>query len=473
MSKGLSVSKSDDFSAWYAEVIQKAQLIEHTDVSGCMIMRPGSYAMWESIQAFLDKEFKSRGVENAYFPLLIPEHLLTKEADHVEGFAPEVAWVTQAGDSDLNERLAIRPTSETVMYDAYRKWVRSHRDLPLKLNQWVNVVRWEFKHPRPFLRTREFLWQEGHTAFATKEEALEEVHDILSVYKQAYEDVLAVPVLAGEKSVAERFAGADMTLSLEALFPDGKAIQACTSHYLGTNFSEAFGIQYMSEDSTNEFVHQNSWGFTTRSIGVMIGVHGDDKGLVLPPRVAPTPVVVVPIVFANKPDVSKKVLDAAKQLCDEHGWRLDDRDGYSPGHKFSEHELKGVPVRIEIGPRDLDQEQVVVARRDTSEKESVPIAEVGSYVEQLLVDIQDSLFARAKKYLEEHIKDVSSVDELKRVVDDGFIARADWCASAESEQRLKESTGAKSLTSAGEPRGTSCFESGEQAVKSYYFGRSY
>ncbi len=472
MSKGLSVSKSEDFSAWYAEVIQKAELIEHTDVSGCMILRPDSYAIWEGIQGFLDRAFKQRGVRNAYFPLLIPEHLLTKEADHVEGFAPEVAWVTHAGDSELSERLAIRPTSETIMYDAYKKWIRSHRDLPLKLNQWTNVVRWEFNHPRPFLRTREFLWQEGHTAYATKQEAVAEVEDILSLYKQAYEELLAVPVLAGEKSVSERFAGAEKTLSLEALFPDGKAIQACTTHYLGTNFSEAFDIQFTDENSERRYVHQNSWGFTTRSIGVMIAVHGDDQGLVLPPRVAPTPVVVVPIVFANKPEVSEKVLSVAKELCEEHGWYLDDRDGYSPGHKFSEHEMKGVPVRIELGPRDLDQEQVIVARRDTSEKEAVSLSAVGSFVNQLLEDIQESLLVKARKRLEDRIFAVSSLEELESVVEKGGIARAAWCGSAASEERIKQSTGAKSITSAGETSG-SCFESGEAATKEFYFARSY
>lgn len=472
MSKGMSVSKKDDFSAWYAEVVLKARLIEHTGVSGCMIMRPNSYSVWETIQRFMDDELRSRGVRNAYFPLLIPENLLVKEADHVEGFAPEVAWVTHAGESELGERLAIRPTSETVMYDAYQKWIRSHRDLPLKLNQWANVVRWEFNHPRPFLRTREFLWQEGHSAFVTKEEAIAEVEDIIGLYQDVYENLLAVPVLCGEKSVGERFAGAQKTLSLEALFPDGKAIQACTSHYLGTNFSEAFGIEFLDENSQKQLVHQNSWGFTTRSIGIMIGIHSDDKGLVLPPKVASRPVVVVPITFSNKPEVSKEVLEVARGLCEDHGWFLDDRDGYSPGHKFSEHELEGVPVRIEIGPRDVERQSAVVARRDTSAKESVKLSEIGSYVSDLLDDIQDSLFTRAKKHLDESIVDVSNVDELREAVDKGLIARANWVDSIDSENRIKQATGAKSITSAGEATGE-CFESGEDASMKFYFARSY
>ena len=472
MAKGITVSKQEDFSEWYTQIIQKAQLVEYTDVSGCMILRPDAFSLWESIQQFLQSEFDKRGVRNAYFPLFIPEKLLTKEEDHVEGFAPEVAWVTHGGNSELSERLAIRPTSETIMYDAYSKWIQSHRDLPLKLNQWVNVVRWEFKHPRPFLRTREFLWQEGHTAYSNADDAADEVQDILSVYQKCFEDLMAIPVLSGKKSAAEKFAGAEYTLSLESLFPDGKAIQACTSHFLGQNFAKAFDISFLDEDENKQYPYQNSWGLSTRSIGVMLGIHGDDRGIVLPPRIARIKAVLVPIVFSNKPDQSEKVMQKAKELCDEFGWHLDDRDNYSPGHKFAQWELKGIPLRIELGPRDLDNDQVVVARRDSGEKQSVSFDMLQTVIPSLLEDIQQSLYDKAKAHLDSSIVEVSSVEELQQVVDDKKIAKAVWCASVDSEARIKEATGAKSLTSAGDVSGK-CFESGEDASVMYYFGKSY
>ncbi|MFT4249743.1 MAG: proline--tRNA ligase [Candidatus Woesearchaeota archaeon] len=472
MSKGITVRKEKDFSEWYTQVILKSGLVEYTDVSGCMILRPDSFTLWESVQSFLQAEFDKRGVRNAYFPLFIPEKLLTKEEDHIEGFSAEVAWVTHGGNSELSERLAIRPTSETIMYPAYSKWIQSHRDLPLKLNQWCNVVRWEFKHPRPFLRTREFLWQEGHTAYADAQEAKDEVQDIIELYARVYEELMAVPVLVGRKSEAEKFAGADYTLSIESLFPDGKAIQACTSHYLGQNFSKAFDITFLDENGDKQFVYQNSWGFTTRSIGVMLGVHGDDKGLVLPPRIARMKAVLVPIVFSKDPEGSKKVLAKAKALCEEFGWHLDDRDNYSPGHKFSEWELKGIPLRIELGPRDLEKQQVVVARRDTSEKQTVSFNKLKTVIPTLLEDIQQSLYEKAKAHLDSSIVEVTSLEELKRVVEEKKIAKAVWCGTSSSEARIKEVTGAKSLTSAGEESGV-CFESGEKASIAYYFGKSY
>ncbi len=471
MVKGLVAKKSDDFSAWYADVVLKAELIEHTSVSGCMVYRPGSFAIWEALQRFLDSEFKKLGVQNAYFPSLIPESLLTKEADHVEGFAPEVAWVTHGGDKELSERLAIRPTSETIMYESYGKWIRSYRDLPLKLNQWCNVVRWEFKHPRPFLRGREFLWQEGHTVHASEESARQEVYAILDVYRRAYEEILAVPVLAGAKSIAERFAGADTTTSLEALFPDGKAVQACTSHYLGTGFAQAFNITFLDASGQQQFGHQNSWGFSTRSIGIMIGVHGDDKGLVLPPRIAPVPVVVVPITFSKDKEGSQNVLSVAQDLCDTHGWHLDNRD-QSPGSRFAEWEMKGIPVRIELGPRDLQNNTVVVVRRDTSEKAVVSLNEVAQHVSVLLEDIQKSLFVQAKKHLDASIVEVSSLSELKDVVEQGKIGVACWVDSPENEEEIKKVTGAKSLTSASEKEGM-CVVSGKKVSSRHYFGKSY
>ena len=469
---GVTAEKQDAFSEWYTQTILKAELIEYTDVSGCIVYRPGSFAMWETVQAFLDAEFKKLGVKNAYFPLFIPEKLLQQEADHIEGFAPEVAWVTHAGDSPLSERLAIRPTSETIMYQAFAKWIRSHRDLPLLLNQWTNVVRWEFKHPTPFLRGREFLWQEGHTAHATKKAAEKEVAVILDIYRRCYEELMAIPVLAGQKSEKEKFAGAEYTLSLEALFPNGKAIQACTSHHLGQNFSKAFDISFQNAQGEKAFVYQNSWGFTTRSLGVMIGIHGDDKGLVLPPRIAPIKVVVVPITFSKKPEASAQVLERARKLCAENNWHLDDRDHHSPGFRFSEWELKGVPVRIEIGPRDLEKDVVVVSRRDQEGKQEVPIAQAATVVDNLLEEIQASLFARAKEKLESSITDVSSREELKAVVSEGKLARAAWCGSVESEEEIKAATGAKSLNMQA-PSDDACFVTGEPAQGVFVFGKSY
>lgn len=466
---GVKAKKSEDFSEWYADVIQKAELIEHSRVSGCMVLRPHGYALWEAVQQFLDAELKQMGVENAYFPLLIPESLLQKEADHIEGFAPEVAWVTHTGDSELSERLAIRPTSETIMYDSYGKWIQSYRDLPLKLNQWCNVVRWEFNHPQPFLRTREFLWQEGHTAFATAEDAAQEVQDIIELYARAFEEVFAVPVFIGKKSEKEKFAGADYTLSIETFFPNGKAIQAATSHFLGQNFSKPFEIAFMDENEQKQYVFQNSWGFTTRSIGVMIGMHGDDNGLVLPPRASRIKAVIVPITIKKKPEASEQVMKAANALAKEFGWHLDDRDK-SPGFKFNEWELKGIPVRIELGPRDLESNTCVVARRDTGEKASVPLNEVGGFVNQLLDQIQLDMLSRAREWLEAQVVDVSSLDELKQVVEQGKIGRAFWCGC--DEQAIRDATdGAKSLNGV-EAEGT-CFVSGKPASMQFMFAKSY
>jgi prolyl-tRNA synthetase len=471
---GITAKKEDNFSEWYTQAITKAELIDYSSVSGCMVIRPYGYAIWEKIQSHLDGEFKKRGVKNAYFPLFIPETLLTKEAEHVEGFAPEVAWVTHGGDSELAERLAIRPTSETIMYESYAKWIRSHRDLPLLINQWCNVVRWEFKHPVPFLRTREFLWQEGHTAHATKEGASAEAADILEVYANAFSEVFAVPMWKGQKSAKEKFAGADYTLSVETLFPNGKAIQGATSHFLGQNFAKAFGIEFLDDKEQRQHVWQNSWGFSTRSIGIMIGVHGDDKGLVLPPKAAPIPVVVVPIVFAKKPEASEKILSLAKKLASSNSWELDDREGYSPGFKFNEWELKGVPVRVEIGPRDLESDSVTLVRRDTGEKEQVAVKDAPKRVLALLDDIQASLLKKREEWLSGQVVDVSSVEDLKKVVSKGKIGRAPWCGSPESEERIKAATGAKSLNGELSGGAGACFEDPDcKAIGVFLFGKSY
>jgi len=413
---GLTVKKSDDMSEWYQQVVQKSELIEYSSVSGCVVFRPYSYSIWEKIQEFFDKEIKKRGVKNAYFPLFIPEALLKKEQAHVEGFTPEVAWVTEAGHSKLNERLAIRPTSETIMYENYAKWIKSWRDLPLKINQWCNVVRWEFNNPVPFLRTREFLWQEGHTAFASKEEAEKEVLDILALYKRVCEELLAMPVIEGQKTEHEKFAGALYTTSIETFLPSGKGIQVATSHCLGQHFSTAFDINFLDEKGEKHFVWQNSWGISTRTLGIMILMHGDDKGLVLPPAIASVQVVIVPIVFEN---TKQEVLAAANSVTAAlHHTRahLDDRDNYSPGWKFNEWELKGVPLRIEIGPKDVAAKSVVIIRRDTGEKEKVAFDMVVQRINALLQDIQQSMLAKAKKQLDNNTVTVKRWEDFTLAV---------------------------------------------------------
>ncbi|MEM4247223.1 MAG: proline--tRNA ligase [Candidatus Woesearchaeota archaeon] len=475
---GITVKKDKDFSEWYTQVIQRAGLIEYTDVSGCMIIRPYAYAMWERFQEWFNARIKAMGVSNAYFPLFIPEKLFMKETKHVEGFSPEVAWVTMGGHTKLPERLAIRPTSETIMYDAYSKWVKSWRDLPLKINQWCNVVRWEFKHPVPFLRTREFLWQEGHTVHATQESADKEAHQILELYAQAYEELFAIPVIKGKKSEKEKFAGANYTLSLETFLPVGKAIQCCTSHSLGQNFAKPFNIQYLDEKGKKQYAWQNSWGFTTRSIGIMTMFHGDDKGLVLPPAIAPIKAVIIPIVFD---ETKAKVLAAAeklhKTLQKEMPVHLDDRDGYTPGWKFNEWEMKGVPVRIEIGPKDLEKNQAVLVRRDTGEKKTVAIAEIQKTLPKILQDIQKNLYSKAKKFLESSITEVKDWDGFMNAIQNKKLVKAYWCANEECEDWIKDkSGGAKSINIPFDQPSritSTCVQCGKPAKVIAYFAKSY
>jgi len=443
---GITVKKSEDISEWYTQVIQKAELADYTDVSGCMVFRPRAYAIWEKLQQFFDNEIKKLGVQNAYFPLFIPEALLNKESEHVAGFAPEVAWVTQGGDSKLAERIAVRPTSETIMYDSYSKWIRSYRDLPLKINQWVNVVRWEFKHPIPFLRSREFLWQEGHTVFANKDEAEKEVLDILEIYKQVFEEMLAIPVIKGRKSENEKFAGADYTTSVETMAPSGKAVQAATSHHLGQRFAKSFNISFLNEKGEKSTPFQNSWGFSTRSIGAMILFHGDDKGLIIPPKIAQTHAVIVPILFD---DTREKVLKEARKIKDsikDFTVFLDDRDAYTPGWKFNEWELKGIPLRIEIGPKDVVNEQCVLVRRDTGEKLIIKLKDVSSKVKELLGSIQKSLFDKAQKFLSDNTVNPKNWNEFRAAIAQKKLVSAEWCESAECAEVIKNETeGAKVL----------------------------
>ncbi len=440
--QGITVKKDADMSEWYTQVIQKAELAEYTGVSGCMIYRPRVYAIWEKLQAFFDGEIKKLGVKNCYFPLFIPEALLKKEAEHIEGFAPEVAWVTHGGHSELPERLAVRPTSETIMYDAYSKWIRSYRDLPLKLNQWNNVVRWEFKHPVPFLRSREFLWQEGHTAFADKKGAEKEVLDILELYRRVSEEMLAVPVIKGIKSENEKFAGADYTTSVETMAPSGKAVQFATSHHLGQRFAKSFEISFLDEKGEKALPYQNSWGFSTRSIGAMVLFHGDDKGLVIPPKVAPLHVVIVPIMFEDtKEKVIAKAHEVAKHLQKTGiSVEVDDRDSYTPGWKFNEWEMKGVCIRIEIGPKDLENNQAVVVRRDIGKKEFVKLPDLPAHVPKELEKMQNDLYDKAKKQLDSNTVHVTAWKDFEKAVKEKKLIYAPWCCTAECAEHIKAAT---------------------------------
>lgn len=474
---GITVKKSDDFSEWYTQMILKGELIEYGPVSGCMIIRPYAYSIWESIQEFFNAEIKKMGIQNAYFPMLIPESLFHKEKEHVEGFNPEVAWVTQAGDNLLPERLAIRPTSETIMYDSYKKWIRSWRDLPLRINQWCNIVRWEFSHPVPFLRTREFLWQEGHTAFATRIEAEKEVFEILDLYAKIYEELYAVAVLKGIKSDNEKFAGALFTSSVEILFPNGKAIQGATSHLLGQNFSKAFDISFLNQNGEKDYVWQNSWGISTRSIGIMLGIHGDDKGVVMPPRVAPIQVVIVPIIFDDTKDKVLAKCDEIKKELEKHNVRttIDDSD-YRPGWKFNKWELKGVPIRIELGPKDLSSKKLKIVYRYNDEKEMIDIDthHVAAYVIKKLDEIQSKMLDNSKKILKDSIVPCNAIDDMKRIVEDKKIAYAPFCNDKDCEDFIKDKTGAKSLNMplGQKDEGLKCINCGKPA-RLFYFGKSY
>ena len=480
----LSVKKSEDISKWYTEVIQKADLIEYTDVAGCMIFKPNSYQIWEKIQAFLDGKIKEMGVKNAYFPLLIPKKLLCKEEDHVEGFAPEVAWVDYGGDTKLGERLAIRPTSETIMYDAYSKWIQSYRDLPLKMNQWCNIVRWEFKHPTPFLRNREFLWQEGHTVFETKEEADKDVLEALEAYRATYEDLLALPVTLGRKSVGEKFAGADYSYTAEPFSAvDGKAIQACTSHHLGQNFAKAFNITFLDKNQKKQYVYQNSWGLSTRSIGAMIMIHGDDRGLVIPPRAASQKVVIVPLLFKGKEEL---VLNKAKEIQEILGKEInaiiDDRNNVSAGFKFNEWELKGIPIRIEIGPRDLEENKVIIARRDLTEKKSIDLKkdlkDFKKVIEKELEDMHNAIFEKAKKAMEDVTVEITDFKSFEKAINEGKRCLVPWAESKKSEDEIKEKIGVKSSCipfkyKDKSLKGVNCFYSGKPATCWAYFCKSH
>jgi len=471
--------KAADLSEWYQAVCYRAELVSQSPVRGCLVLRPYGYGMWERLQAELDRRFKETGHENAYFPLLIPESLLVREAEHVEGFAPEVAWVTEGGGERLTERLAIRPTSEVIIGTMYSEWLQSYRDLPILINQWANVMRWE-KRTRPFLRTLEFLWQEGHTAHATEQEAAEEVARMLDVYRDVAENVAAVPVLLGEKSTSERFAGATHTYSIEALMPDGKALQAGTSHELGQNFSRAYDISFQAEDQTQQFAWTTSWGMSWRMLGALIMVHGDDRGLRMPPKMAPTEVVIVPIVRGD----GAAVLDAARALftaCKTAGLRakLDDRPGQSPGFKFNEWDMRGVPLRIELGARDLEAGVATLVRRDRAFKEegqkrTVALDAIVAEIPRALEEIQASLFEQAKAFLESHTIATNDRAEFFRLLEEraGMIDIA-WCERPDCEAAVKEATSATTRNLRRPALSATCVACGEPATAQAYFAQSY
>uniref|UniRef100_A0A8B9NLS0 proline--tRNA ligase n=1 Tax=Accipiter nisus TaxID=211598 RepID=A0A8B9NLS0_9AVES len=498
---GLEAKKEENLADWFSQVITKSEMIEYYDVSGCYVLRPWAYAIWEAIKNFFDAEIKKLGVENCYFPMFVSQAALEKEKTHIADFAPEVAWVTRSGKTDLAEPIAVRPTSETVMYPAYAKWVQSHRDLPIKLNQWCNVVRWEFKHPQPFLRTREFLWQEGHTAFATYEEAAEEVIQILDLYAQVYEDLLAIPVVKGRKTEKEKFAGGDYTTTVEAFISaSGRAIQGATSHHLGQNFSKMFEIVFEDPKKPGEkqFAYQNSWGITTRTIGVMTMIHGDNMGLVLPPRVACVQVVIIPCGITNS--LSEDDKEALLKKCNEYRNRLlsvnirvraDLRDNYSPGWKFNHWELKGVPVRVEVGPRDMKSQQFVAVRRDTGQKLTFSEHEAEDRLKQILEEIHANLYNRASEDLKSHMVVANTMEDFQKELDSGKIVQIPFCGEIECEDWIKKTTardqdlepgapsmGAKSLCIPFQPLhelqcGARCV-CGKNPAKFYtLFGRSY
>ena len=469
--------QSEDFSRWYLDVVRRAELADYSPVKGCMVIRPYGYAIWELMQRALDDRFKATGHVNAYFPLFIPETLLRKEAAHVEGFAPQVAWVTHGGEEELEERLVVRPTSEAIIGTMYAKWIQSWRDLPLLVNQWGNVVRWE-KVTRPFLRTTEFLWQEGHTAHETEQEAEDEALRMLGVYKDFAETELAMPVIDGRKSESEKFAGAVRTYSIEALMGDARALQAGTSHHLGQNFAKVFDITFQARDKSVQYVWQTSWGMSTRMVGGVIMTHGDDSGLILPPRVAPYQVVIVPIQRGNWRETVLPHAQSVQADLTAAGVRvmLDDRDAYTPGWKFAEWELRGVPLRLEIGPKDIEKSQVMLARRDTREKFTAPRDQLVARIPETLSQIQSSLFERARRFQEERTTRTSSYEEFVRIMQGrpGFVI-APWCGRRPCEDDIKSETQAtiRTLPLDGSPTSGTCLKCGAPAQEEAYFAKAY
>ena len=482
-------NRSDDYSQWYLDVIKEAKLADHSPVRGCMVIRPNGFAIWENMKAALDEMFKETGHENAYFPLFIPKSFLSKEAQHVEGFAKECAVITHSRlksvdggvevdpDSRLDEELIVRPTSETIIWDAYRGWIQSYRDLPILINQWANVVRWEMR-TRLFLRTMEFLWQEGHTAHATEEEAVEETLRMLEVYRTFAEEYMAMPVITGVKTASERFAGAVDTYCIESLMQDGKALQAGTSHFLGQNFAKAFDVKFQDQDGEHKYVWATSWGVSTRLVGGLIMTHSDDNGLVLPPKLAPVQAVIVPIYRSD--EERSTVLEYAEPLIKELkaggvSVKLDNRDNFKPGWKFAEHEAQGVPIRIAIGPRDVQNNKLEVARRDTLEKQLISMDGSADVIKNLLTTIQSDLFEAAKKSREERTRHVDTYDEFKKSIEEGGFIYAHWDGTEETEARIKEETKAtiRCIPLNGDKTPGNCMVTGNKSDQKVLFARSY
>ncbi len=465
-------SMEDDFAQWYTDVVKKAELLDYTSIKGCMVFKPAGYAIWELIQKQMDERFKATGVQNVYLPMFIPESLLNKEKDHVEGFAPEVAWVTHGGMQPLQERLCVRPTSETLFCDYYKNTVQSYRDLPQVCNQWCSVVRWE-KETRPFLRSREFLWQEGHTAHATAEDAENRTIQMLNVYADFCEQVLAIPVIKGRKTDKEKFAGAEATYTIEALMHDGKALQSGTSHNFGDGFAKAFDIQYTDKDNKLKYVHQTSWGTTTRLIGAVIMVHGDNSGLVLPPRIAPVQVCIIPI-QQKKEGVLDKAYELEKRLSDFRV-KVDDTDK-TPGWKFSEQEMRGIPIRVEIGPKDIEAGKCVICRRDTREKIEASLDDIENAVKDVLEKMQSEMLERAREHREKHTFVARNMEEFRRLFaeESGFV-KAMWCGEQSCEDMIKEEMAVTSrcMPFEQEDLAPTCVCCGKPAKSMVYWGRAY
>ena len=482
---GITVKKSEDFSEWYTQLVIKAELADYAPVKGLIVLRPDGYSIWESLKSSLDSKLVETGHRNGFLPVLIPESLLGKEKDHFTGFNPEVFWVTHSGDGEIGDKLALRPTSETLAYTMYAKWIRSWRDLPLKINFWNSALRAEIKATKPFLRTSEFLWQEGHTAHADKTEAEKEVTDILEIYKKTVEEEIAIPVITGRKSEKEKFVGAVYTLTMESLMPDGKALQMGTTHFLGQNFSKPFEVKYADKNNVENFVWQTSWGVSWRLIGGMIMVHGDDKGLVLPPRVAPIQVVIIPIYHSD--EEKKVILEKSREIkeciirTENHRnsyirVHVDDRDQVTPGFKFNEWEMKGVPIRIELGPKDVNEGKVVLVRRDTGEKRDLDMRNIDvTRIEDEIEIIHNDMFANAKKIIDERTVTLETYDEFKSELEKGMLIKAPICDNPSCEEKIKEETGAdiRVIPDGCEDSGSKCIYCDGQSKIRPFFARGY
>jgi len=475
---GITAKKNENFSEWYTQVVIKAELADYAPVKGLIVLRPYGYSIWESLKNSLDEKLKNTGHQNGFLPILIPESLLSKESKHFAGFNPEVFWVTHSGNSEIGDKLALRPTSETLAYSMYSKWIKSWRDLPLKINFWNTALRAEIKSTKPFLRTSEFLWQEGHTVHATKEEAEQEVIAILEIYKKTVEEELAIPVITGKKTEKEKFVGAVYTTTMEAIMPDGKALQMGTSHFLGQNFSKPFDVKFLDKENVEKFAWQTSWGVSWRLIGALIMVHGDDKGLVLPPRVAPIQVVIVPIYYSESD--KEQIIKKSKELEDALSkkkirFHIDTRDEFTPGYKFHDWEMKGVPLRIEIGPKDLVKGKMVLVRRDNQKKTDLSFDNIETGIESMLDEIQQSLFEKAKNLLVEKTKDVMDFEKFKSELEKGLLLNSPWCGDQKCEEIIEEATGAdiRVLPFDGKKSDAPCIICKKPSIEMAIFGRGY